>query len=69
MSRWRVIKERVSQRADAARSRAREDAETLRMLVAIDAAEKIAAAETQWARAGESYRLAVVALYRIGKIP
>jgi len=33
------------------------------MLVAIDAAEQLAAAETRWARARERYRQAVVALY------
>ena len=56
-------------RGDEARSRARKNAETFRMLVAIDAAEQLAAAETQWAQARESFRQAVVALYRIDKIP
>lgn len=50
-----------------ARSRAQKNAETLRMLAAIDAAEQLDAAETEWAQARESYRQAVIALYRIDK--
>ena len=46
-------------------ARARQNAETFRMLAAIDAAEQLEAAHTEWARARESYRQAVVALYRI----
>ena len=44
---------------------ARQNTETLRMLAAIDAAEQLEAAHTEWTRARESYRQAVVALYRI----
>lgn len=41
---------RLRQRADAARNGAREDADTLRMLVAIDATEPpLAGAERRWA--------------------
>ena len=46
-------------------ARARQNAETFRMLAAIDAAEQLEAAHTEWTRARESYRQAVVALYRI----
>ena len=55
----------MSKGRDEARSRARQNAETLRMLVAIDAAERLEAAETEWAQARECFRQAVVALYRI----
>jgi len=37
-------------------ARARQNAETFRMLAAIDAAEQLEAAHTEWARARESYR-------------
>ncbi|MDE0137507.1 MAG: helix-turn-helix domain-containing protein [bacterium] len=47
--------------------RARQSAETFRMLAAVDAAERLEAAETEWARARVSYRQAVVALYRIDR--
>ncbi|MDE0368508.1 MAG: helix-turn-helix domain-containing protein [bacterium] len=47
--------------------RARQNAETLHMLAAIDAAEQLEAAYTEWARARERLRQAVVALYRIDR--
>ena len=48
-------------------ARARQNAETLRMLAAIDAAEQLEAAHTEWTRARERFRQAVVALYRIDR--
>ncbi len=49
-------------------ARARQNAETFRMLAAIDAAEQLEAAHTEWARARERLRQAVVALYRIDRL-
>ncbi|MDE0139494.1 MAG: hypothetical protein OXM57_05150 [bacterium] len=47
--------------------RPRQNAETLRMLAAIDAAEQLDAAETQWARARERLHQAVATLHRIDR--
>ena len=54
-------------RREEARDQARAAAEAERTLTAMRAADRLNAAEKEWARAREEYRQAVVALYLIDR--